>query len=353
MFRQKVLITGGAGFLGSHLVDYLLERNYQVIVFDKLEFHKPHATKKGLQYIKGNILSLSDIKNLFKKHKDIKTVFHLAAALPNKQVANNLLWKINVEGTRNIIETSVEQNIKNFIFTSSNTVYGIPEKNPVTESSPLKPVEIYGKSKVAAENELKKYRSLINVQIFRCPVISGVGRLGLQAILYEFISEGKNIYVLGNGKNKYQFVDAKDLCVAMEKASKKKEFGIYNIGADEILSISQLYAEVIKHAHTKSKISSIPKMPAMLALSVLDKLNLSPIGVYQYSMLGQSLYADTKKIKKELLWQPKKTNSEMFIENYDWFVKNRHALMVVGKSSLSDNKSIPKMGLLGILKFFS
>ncbi|MBI2031269.1 MAG: NAD(P)-dependent oxidoreductase [Candidatus Levybacteria bacterium] len=354
MKNKKVLITGGAGFLGSNLVNFLLEKKgYEIVIFDKLENHSAKNYGNKVKYYKGNIISKKDVVNVFSKHGPFSVVFHLASAMPNKEVSDGTLWKTNIDGTRNLISQAVENKADSFIFTSSNVAYGIPKNLPAVEKTSLTPLEIYGKSKAQAEKELAKYKNKINIQIIRCPVISGLGRLGLQGILFEFISENKNIYVLGDGLNKYQFADVTDVSNALEKATYISGFNIYNIGCDEILSLRELYEGVIDYAKSTSKIISIPKAPALIILSILDKLNLSPLGIYQYTMIGRSLYLDTSKIKKKLKWKPKKTNLDTFLDNYKWYIENKGKFAEVGSGTFSDNRSLPKMGILKLLKIFS
>lgn len=354
MKRKKVLITGGGGFLGSNLVRYLLNKGeYEIFIFDRLKHHKPEDYGKYVVYFKGDICSKKDVSGVFKKHGPFSHVFHLAAEMPNKAAAEDQLWKINVTGTINIVSESIREKAKSFIFISSNVSYGIPKELPVREETPLSPIEIYGRSKAQAEKELYKFKDEINIQIFRCPVISGVGRLGLQAILFEFISENKNVYVLGDGLNKYQFVDVMDVCAALEKASKISGFDIYNIGADEVLTLREMYQRIIGFAKSSSKIISLPKMPALVALSFLDKLNISPLGIYQYSMIGRSLYMDTTKIKKKLKWKPKMKNKDTFIENYKWYKENKGKFTEIGSGNASSNRSLPKMGIFKLLKLLS
>lgn len=350
---QKILITGGAGFIGSNFVAYLQkQKKYKIIVFDKLENHAA-ANDTDVIYVKGNIISQNDVEDVFKNYGPFTTVFHLASAMPNKEVNDAKMLETNVIGTKNLISAAVKHKTKSFVFTSSNVTYGIPEALPTTEEMIPIPLEVYGKSKILAEEELKKFRGRINIQIIRCPVVSGLGRLGLQAILFDFISDNKKVYVLGDGSNKYQFVDVTDVCTALEKASQVKGFDIYNIGADEILTLKEIYLRVIKHAKSTSKIVCLPSTLALFILSILDKLNLSPLGVYQYSMIGRSLYTDTTKIKKKLHWKPLKTNADTFIENYDWYIKNKGNFTQIGSGDFSANRSVPKMGVLTLLKMIS
>lgn len=353
MKKKHVLITGGNGFLGGHLVPYLTDKGSVVpVVFDKL---KPQGDMKGTGalYFPGDICSAADVSNAFKTYGPFDTVYHLASAMPDKSHTDDETWRISVEGTKNVVSAAVKHHTRSFVFTSSNVTYGVPEKLPVTEDTPLLPIEAYGKSKVAAEHELEKYKGKIHIQMFRCPVITGVGRLGLQAILFEFISENRKVYVLGDGLNKYQFVDADDVCQALELASHGTGFDAYTIGGDGVLTLRDLYQEVIQYAKSTSKIVCLPKAPALLALSILNAMKISPLGVYQYSMLGQSMYADTTKIKKKLGWKPKKTIAQSFIENYVWYTKHKDTFAEVGSGKFSSNRSVPKMGIFKLLKNLS
>lgn len=354
MIRKKILVTGALGFVGSYLAPFLLEKNdCEIVLFDKLKKDELIKVNKRVSYVEGNIMSERDVIEVFEKYGPFVTVYHLAAEMPNKAVSDDVLWKTNVKGTFNLISEAVKNKVKSFVFTSSNVAYGIPSVLPVTENSVPTPLEVYGRSKVQAEKELEKFKGKINIQIFRCPVIAGIGRLGLQAILYEFISEDKNVYVLGKGLNKYQFVDVVDVCQALEKASTTTGFDIYNIGADNVMSLKELYEKVIEYADSKSKIVSLPMAPALFILSILDKLNISPLGVYQYTMMGRSLYMDTTKIKKKLKWVPKKTNLDTFLENYKWYKANKGKFVEIGSGNFSSNRSLPKMGAFKLVKMFS
>ena len=342
MKRKRVLITGGVGFLGGYLVDYLSKKGQEIVIFDKLA-----------RDARGDITSGDDVRRVFTTRGPFDTVYHLASAMPDKVISDDLTWKTNVGGTFNLVSEAVAGGVTSFIFTSSNVVYGIPKELPVTEETPVGPLEVYGRSKVAAENELEKFKDKINIQIFRCPVITGVGRLGLQAILFEFISENRNVYTLGDGSNKYQFVDAMDACQALEKASHIRGFDVYNIGGNGVMTIGELYQALIDGAHSRSKVIALPAVLTLGLLVFLDKLNISPLGVYQYSMLGRSIWADTTKIKKKLGWKPKKTNLSSFIENYQWYVAHKGTFSEVGQGNISNNRSLPKMKIFKLLKLLS
>lgn len=341
MKKKRALITGGEGFLGSYLKNYLESKGIAITIFDRLSS------------VPGDITNPRDIEKVFVASGPFDVVYHLASAMPDKVISDKNTWKTNVEGTSHLVQGAVRHKVNSFIFTSSNVVYGIPPHLPVTEATPPGPLEVYGRSKLQAESEIKKYRKSLNIQIFRCPVITGVGRLGLQAILFEFISENKNIYTLGDGSNTYQFVDAMDVSVALERSSHLKGLELYNIGGDGVMTIRELYQSVINEAQSSSKIIPLPSGPTIGMLAFLDKLNISPLGVYQYSMLGRSIWADTTKIKSKLRWRPKKTNADSFIENYKWYVNHKKTFSEVGSGKASNNRSLPKMKIFKLLKLLS
>jgi nucleoside-diphosphate-sugar epimerase len=353
MSRTRVLVTGGAGFIGSHLVTYLLEKtDLDIVVFDQFE-ESSNVFDKRITYCQGNLSFKEDVKNIFRKYGPFETVYHIGAAMPDRSVPDDVLWASNVDGTRNIAAHAFENGVRSFVFTSSNVTYGVPLELPVFEETPTRPIEIYGRSKVEAEKILGEFKGKMNVQILRCPVVAGVGRLGLQAILFEFISENKNVYVLGGGSNRYQFAEVTDVCSALEKASHTEGFDIYNIGSDEVLSLKEIYQGIIVFAKSTSRIISIPSAPALCILYVLDKLRISPLGPYQYTMIGRSLHMDTAKIKSKLHWNPSKTNLDIFIENYTWYKENKGKFVSVKSHNASSNRSLPKMGIFKLLKWLS
>lgn len=158
---MRLLITGGAGYIGSHVVLHALDSGYDVTVFDDLSTGTRKNINKKTQFIQGSTTSRSDLSNLFKKNK-YDAVIHLAASkaagesmlFPSKYAQNNIV------GGLNLINASCEYNIKKFIFSSSAAVYGEPKNNPIDESHPLLPKNYYGFTKLFIENNLKWYSNL-------------------------------------------------------------------------------------------------------------------------------------------------------------------------------------------------
>lgn len=158
---MRLMITGGAGYIGSHVVLYALDKGYDVTVFDDLSTGLEKNINKNTQFIQGSTLSRPDLSKLFKKNK-YDAVIHLAASkaagesmlLPSKYAQNNIV------GGLNLINACCEHNIKAFIFSSSAAVYGEPENNPIEESHPLSPTNYYGFTKLLIENNLKWFSNL-------------------------------------------------------------------------------------------------------------------------------------------------------------------------------------------------
>ena len=203
---MKIVVTGGAGFLGMHLASYLFNKGYQLTLVDIQPFDKK-------EYSQNHRLELCDIRDKNKLDdliKGVDIIIHAAAALP--------LWKkedilsTNVNGTRNILDLSRKYKIKRVIFISSTAVYGVPKKHPIEEDDPRIGVGPYGQSKIEAEDLcFKAIKQGLNVTIIRPKTFVGTGRLGVFEILFDWIHDGKKIPVIGNGKNRYQLLDVDDL----------------------------------------------------------------------------------------------------------------------------------------------
>jgi nucleoside-diphosphate-sugar epimerase len=261
------------------------------------------------------------------------------------------LWESNVKGTQNLIDVCIKNNSSKIIFTSSNCIFAKPTTKPLPEDAKPAPIEIYGKSKLVGEKILLKNKHKIDSTIIRCPTIISYGRLGLLAILFEFIKDNKKIPVIGKGDNRYQFIYALDLACACLKSSKISGTQVYNIGSDDVKSLKAVYQDVIKFANSKSKVYSLPKGPTIFAMKVGHILHISPLGPYHYRMIAESFIFDTTKIKRELNWQPTKTNSEILSFAYKYYLDNLGR--IEKNQNLPAHRKKAPMGAIKILKWFS
>ena len=344
---KTVLITGGAGFFGELLKKRLLDSDFCCVSID---LERDQFLHENLVSIRGDIRNAEALESIFSQYR-FDAVFHCAAILAHAIKDKRFLWSCNVGATRNIAEFVKKYKVPKVIFTSSNCLWGESFKRPVRESDIPNPIEIYGKSKWEAEKILFEYTDYFDVIVFRCPTIIDWGRLGLLAVLFEFIDEGRRIWVLGQGNNKYQFIYAQDLIDACIKALAYNKSDIFNIGSDNVKSVKEIYNYVIQKVNTGARVASFPKRLGVLLMKIAHSLRVSPLGPYQYKMLGESFIFDTTKIKEKLNWKPTLTNEEMLCRAYEYYHKNLEDIRK--RTDVSAHKQAAKMGVIRLLKWLS
>jgi nucleoside-diphosphate-sugar epimerase len=187
--------------------------------------------------------------------------------------------------------------------------------------------------------------------IIRTPTIVDAGRLGLLAILFEFIDEGRRVWVVGGGKNRYQFIYAEDLADACVRAMSYAGRGIFNIGSDEVAPLRDVYQRVIDRAGTGARIASLPRLPTLAAMRLAHALGVSPLGPYQYRMIAEDFVFDTTKIKRELSWKPTLTNGEMLSRAFEYYRANRREIH--DRTDASAHRRPARMGVIRLLKWVS
>ncbi|MBI3591764.1 MAG: NAD(P)-dependent oxidoreductase [Candidatus Melainabacteria bacterium] len=345
--NKRLLITGGAGFFGGLLKQTLLNNGFDCISIDLENDDFMHP---NLSSIKCDIRNKDILEGVFRKNK-FDAIFHCAAILAHSVNDKEFLWESNVVGTRNIAELAKKYKVPKIIFTSSNCLWGKNFQREVKEEDIPKPVEIYGESKLEAEEILLQYTKDFYVIIFRCPTIVDYGRLGLLAILFEFIDEGRKVWVLGSGDNKYQFIYAQDLINACIKALDYNQSDVFNIGSDNVKTFKEVYEFVIKKANTGAKVESLPCSLTLFFMKVCYALKLSPLGPYQYKMIAESFIFNTDKIKEKLNWKPTLTNEEMLYKAYEYYHENINDIK--NRSNVSAHKQAAKMGIIKLLKWLS
>jgi len=237
----RILVTGGAGFIASHLVDRLIELGNEVVVIDNLSTGKKENLNKGAQLYNLDIRDKS-ISSVFNKEKP-EIVFHYAAQTSVKKALRFPLEdsEINVLGSLNVLEAS--RGVKKIIFASSLGVYGNSEDLPLTEESPQNPISPYGAGKLATEKYLNCYPEL-NPTILRHsnvygPRQDGTGEAGAVAIFLENLLKKKESTIFG-GEQTRDFLYVSDAVEAALKAIEAPA-GIYNVSTDRETSITKLF----------------------------------------------------------------------------------------------------------------
>ncbi len=358
------LVTGASGFFGGVLKKRLLREGHTVVNIDlesdpDLE-QDPHAYP-GLTSIQGDLRNPETVAGLF-RGQPFDAVFHCAAQLAHGKLDEQLLWTSNVDATRILAEAAIDAGVRPFVFLSSNCLWASDLGHPVEEERDQpNPVELYGRSKLEGEHVLASFAGQLDAVILRCPTIMDSGRLGLLAILYEFIDDGKAVWVVGPGDNRYQFLYADDLATACIQAAHHGRSALFHIGSDNVRTMREVYESVIRAAAlepsrpdsraARARVRSLPKAPTLAAMQLAHRLGISPLGPYHYKMIAESFLFDTTRIKQQLGWTPTLTNEEMLLRAYRYYAENRSEIHA--RTGASAHRKPASMGVIRLLKWVS
>lgn len=270
---MRAVITGGTGFLGSHLADILLEKNYEVLCLSRGLTDTSYLDSIKVPVIKA---SITDKKSLEDNIKEGDTVFHIAAILGAAKASKEQYQKINVEGTVNVLEAAIAKKAKTFVFISSFGTMGpvgTPEK-PMTEETPCKPDSLYGESKYEAEQKIKELaKDKITCIIVRAPIIFGPRANQNSAASKLFNNMRKKTFVIiGDTENYFPICYVKNLTSAMIHFAGKHAAGIhtYIIADGDPVKFRGLLAHISRAFGVNKRIVRIPYLLAYSIAAVLE-----------------------------------------------------------------------------------
>jgi nucleoside-diphosphate-sugar epimerase len=304
----------------------------------------PAEIEEGVEYVAGDVRDRATVRAAC---DGVDVVFHNVAQVPLAK-DRALFDEVNVGGTANVLVAARDARVAKIVHTSSSAVFGIPEHNPVTEDARCRPLEAYGRAKLRAELLCHDAISAgLDVTIVRPRTVLGHGRLGVMALLFEFVADGAPVFLLGGGHNRYQLVHANDLADACLRAGDRGGPSVYNVGALEFGTMRETLQALVDHAQTGARLRSLPVAPARFAMRSLASLNLVPFAPYHWLLYSESLYFDVTKARSELGWEPRHSNESMVIESYEWFLAHRHES---DGADRSHHQSPVRPGLLRALK---
>ena len=223
--------------------------------------------------------------------------------------------------------------VRRAIFISSTAVYGVPKVHPIDETAPLVGVGNYGGSKIAAERVCLDFaRDGLETVIVRPKTFLGPERLGVFEILFDWIREGRRIYVLGTGENRYQLLHVTDLVDAIVLAGERAEAAgeTLNVGAAEFGTVRSDLQALIDHAGSPSRLTAIPARPAEIALRALELAKVSPLAEWHYKTAHRDSFVSIDRAREVLGWEPRHSNAEALIATYDWYLANRGRIGAAG-----------------------
>jgi UDP-glucose 4-epimerase len=288
---MKVLVTGGAGFIGSHLVDRLIQEGHEVVVVDNLLTGKRRNLNKEARFYKQDIQS-SRLERVFSRERPL-LVMHLAAQVDLRRSVEDPIFdaQVNILGTLNLLVQAVKYGTRKVIFASSGgAIYGEQDVFPAPESHPIRPLSPYGISKLNGEQYLAYYQRVSGIQhvILRYSNVYGPrqdpeGEAGVVAIFMGKMLAGEQPLINGNGRQTRDFVFVDDVVEANLAAMGKEVQGIYNVGTAEETSINDLFRLLVELTNAGCKELHGPAKKGEQARSVVD----------------------ISRLRQELGWEPK------------------------------------------------
>jgi nucleoside-diphosphate-sugar epimerase len=342
----RVLVTGGSGFLGINLVRHLLALGHPVSVIDFADFAYPERDR-----IDFFLNDIRDLPALRRAVAGCQWVVHCAAALPLYPPRE--IYTTDVQGTRNVLEAAREAGVQRCVHISSTAVYGIPDHHPLFETDRLQGVGPYGEAKIKAEEICLEFRAKgMVVPILRPKSFIGPERLGVFAMFYDWARTGHGFPVLGNGKNRYQFLDVADLCAAILLVltlEPERANDTFNIGAREYGRVGEDFQAVLDAAGFGKRVRCLPAAPAVTVLRLLEACHLSPLYKWVYETVAKDSFVSIEKAERVLGFSPRFSNRDALLRNYQWYLDN--LTLIQGATGVSHR--VPwKQGILALAKRF-
>lgn len=318
---MKILVTGGAGFIGSSVTDRLLERGDQIVCLDNFDdFYKPEIKKRnidtalknpGFKLVKGDIRDIGLLKELFAQ-ESFDMIFHPAArAGVRPSIVDPMLYEdVNIKGTMNLLEMSREHNIKGFIFASSSSVYGKNEKVPFSEEDNVDfPISPYAATKKACELICYTYHALfkLNITCLRFFTVYGPRQRPEMAIhkFTRLIDQGKPVPMFGDGLSKRDYTYIDDIVSGVINAiDHNAPYDIFNIGESQTTELRELIGLIEKYLGKNAIIEHHPDQPGDVPIT----------------------YADITKAKNILGYNPQTKAVEGVRKFVEWYKENKEYL---------------------------
>lgn len=307
---MKVLVTGGAGFIGSHLVDRLVLEGHEAVVVDNLATGKRRNINRAARFYKMDIQSWR-LERVFRNERP-NVVMHLAAQMDVRKSVEDPMFdaQVNVLGTLNVLQQAVKNGVRKVIFSSSGgAIYGEQETYPAPETHVTKPLSPYGLSKLCGEQYLSYFQRVSGLQAVSLryanvygPRQDPEGEAGVVAIFIQKMLNNEQAVINGNGRQTRDFVFVDDVVEANLAMMGQETQGTYNVGTSVETSINDLFRILVQHTGSNSKGVHGPAKKGEQARSVID----------------------STKLRHEVSWEPKADLSEGLKKTVEYFRDRMH-----------------------------
>ena len=324
---EKALITGGTGFTGSHLAKRLLEKGRKVVILARHKSNFTHLKGTGADVVIGDITDRDAVE---KAVEGMDLVFHIAAAFREAKLADEVYGRVNVEGTRNVLEAGLKHNVRRIIHCSTIGVHGDVDFTPANEDSPFRPGDIYQRTKLEGELLAMRYFREKNapVVVVRPCGIYGPGDMRFLK-LFRAIAR-KRFVMIGNGKTLWHPVYIDDLVSGFELAAEKEGISgeAFIIGSEKYLSLNELVSKIAGVLGVSPPGWHIPLAPVKIAGIICENL-FRPFGIEppihsrRVDFFSKSRAFDITKAKKMFGYSPEYDIDRGLRLTADWYRRER------------------------------
>jgi nucleoside-diphosphate-sugar epimerase len=322
----RALVTGSSGLLGRCLVTRLHRTATPVRLFDVVA-PAPDLVADGDDV---RVADLRDARAVAEACRDVDVVYHLAAGQRMKPqfagLSEEEIFDMNMAAVRHVFDGARAAGVRKVVHISSSAVYGVPRTVPVDERTHAQvPLGAYGRSKIAAEQLCREaLEGGLDVTVLRPMSLFGPGMTGVFVLLFDWVRLGKNVYLLGAGRNRVQMVSAWDVADACVLAAERPDSrgAVLNLGALDVPTVRAQVEALIRHAGSSSRIVTIPAALLRNAALALNVLGLSPIVPEHYLLADATFVLDVREAQRALGWMPQHTNVSMLCDAYDWFCRH-------------------------------
>ncbi|NEN93101.1 MAG: NAD(P)-dependent oxidoreductase [Okeania sp. SIO3H1] len=322
---MKILVTGGTGFTGSHLTRRLLKKGHEVVVLD----NKPGLFYDELKELGAelHIGSVADRDIVDRVTQGCEVVQHLAAAFRQVNLAKNIYWDVNVEGTRYLLEAALKYGVQKFVYCSTCGVHGDVKQTPSGEDSPIAPADYYQYTKYQGEKIIPEFVDKgLKVVILRPAAIYGPGDPERFSILFKRVKTG-NFFMCGSGASHYHPLYIDNLLDAFElaTASDKCHGETYLIADEKYSTLNDLVTAIAKALNINCKITYIPFWPVWTVAFLTELLYKPfpgldpPLFPRRVDWFRQNRAFSIEKAKRELGYQPKVDLDTGLAQTAKWY----------------------------------
>jgi nucleoside-diphosphate-sugar epimerase len=323
---MKALVTGGTGFIGSHLVDTLLSEGYTVRILSRPTSKPDYLTGKHIETTNGD---LTDRNSLRHACQDIDIIFHCAAN-PRDWGPRKTFTQINLDGTRNLLDAAILKKTPRFIFMSSAAVYGFPNTTqPITETSPIHPTPKYGESKYQAEQLLWTYTKQhdLHTTAIRSPLVTGPRDRLAAPFLIPAIKHHR-FFTIGNGQQTLSLSDGRDVasCLFLAGETHKSNGHAYNVKSFDT-TITQLLTTAADALHVPPPTTHHSYPAAYLLACLAELLYLPsrkepPLTRHKVKVLGHTRILDITKAEHDLGYRPHYGLTHTITDTVTWLASH-------------------------------